>query len=197
MTTLWLIRHGETDWNVAGRLQGHREVPLNENGLRQARGLAATLAKEPPFAALYSSDLGRAKETAAAAAEVLGLPVTSRSELRERNFGVLSDLTWVEAEAKHPELFSRLRARDPDFVPAGGESLSQTFARTVTALNSIAREWPGAQVLVVTHGGVIDAAWRAANGVALHVKREFELHNASIHKLNWLETDHAVDGGPH
>lgn len=197
MTTLWLIRHGETDWNVAGRLQGHREVPLNENGLRQARALAATLAKEPPFAALYSSDLGRAKETAAAAAEVLGLPVTSRSELRERNFGVLSDLTWVEAEAKHPELFSRLRARDPDFVPAGGESLSQTFARTVTALNSIAREWPGAQVLVVTHGGVIDAAWRAANGVALHVKREFELHNASIHKLNWLETDHAVDGGPH
>lgn len=185
MTTLWLIRHGETDWNVAGRLQGHLEVPLNENGRRQARLLAEQLAKEPPFAALYASDLGRAQETAGEVAAALGLPVTTRVELRERHFGVLSDLTLAEAEARHPDLHARLRARDPDFVPAGGESLAQTYARTVAALTSIAAQWPDGQVLVVTHGGIIDAAWRAANGVALSVKREFELHNASVHKVPW------------
>lgn len=185
MTTLWLIRHGETDWNVAGRLQGHLEVPLNENGRQQARRLAAQLAKEAPFAALFASDLGRAQETAAEVSAAVGLPVRTRADLRERNFGVLSDLTLVEAEARHPQLFSRLRVRDPDFVPAGGESLAQTSARTVAALSAIALEWPEGQVLVVTHGGIIDAAWRAVNGVALDVKREFELHNASIHKLVW------------
>lgn len=196
MTTLWLIRHGETDWNVAGRLQGHLDVPLNENGRQQARALALTLAKEPPFAAIFSSDLGRATATAAAAAEVLGLKVTSRAELRERNFGVLADLTLAEAEARHPELFSRLRVRDPDFAPAGGESLSQTYARTVAALTSIALEWPGAQVIVVTHGGIIDAAWRAVHGVALHLKRGFELRNASIHKLDWLPSPTEVGKSP-
>jgi probable phosphoglycerate mutase len=190
VTTLWIIRHGETDWNVAGRLQGQLEVPLNANGRAQAERLAARLAVEhqrEPFAALYTSDLGRAVETASAAARALKLPLTSRVELRERHFGVLAELTLAEAEVKHPELFAHLRARDPHFVPQGGESLTQTFERSVAALSSIARAWPGAQVLVVTHGGVLDSAWRHAKKLPLSVRRDHELHNASINRVRVID----------
>lgn len=187
MTTLWLVRHGETDWNVAGRLQGQLEVPLNENGRRQAKLLAVRLRREAPFAALFTSDLGRARETAEEVSKVLGLASTVREALRERHFGLLSDLTLEEIAERHPELSARLRARDPHFVPAGGESLSQTYERSCRALGAIAREWPGARVIVVTHGGVIDAAWRAAMGFPLQVKRELELSNASINKVRVTE----------
>ncbi len=184
--TLWLVRHGETDWNVAGRLQGQLEVPLNANGRRQAQRLAERLGRDhalEPFAALYTSDLGRAVETASAVSQVLGLRSTARADLRERHFGVLSELTLAEAEAREPELFARLKARDADFVPAGGESLSQLFRRSVAALSEIAGAWPGRQVVVVTHGGVLDAAWRAAQGLALEVKRDHELSNAGINRV--------------
>jgi len=184
--TLWLVRHGETDWNRAGRLQGQLEVPLNANGRRQAQELAARLAREhrvAPFAAVYTSDLGRARETASAACEVLGLRPAERADLRERHFGVLSQLTLAEAAAREPELHARLMARDADFVPAGGESLAQLFRRSVAALSQIAHAWPGGQVIVVTHGGVVDAAWRAARGLALEVKRDHELFNAGINRV--------------
>lgn len=205
--TLWLIRHGETDWNVAGRLQGQLEVPLNARGRRQAQQLAERLVQEhgrSPFSALFTSDLGRAKETAAEASRRLGLAATAREDLRERHFGVLSALTLPEAEVQHPELHAKLRARDPDFVPAGGESREQVFQRVVQALTDIAIEWPGAQVLVVTHGGVLDSAWRAALKLPLNAKRDHELFNASINRLRvtgrqfelagWGDIDHLTDG---
>jgi 2,3-bisphosphoglycerate-dependent phosphoglycerate mutase len=187
--TLWIIRHGETDWNVAGRLQGQLEVPLNVKGLAQAQRLAARLVVEhqrAPFAAIYSSDLGRAAQTAEETSRRLGLAVIAQTGLRERHFGVLSKLTLAEAEVSHPELFARLKARDPEFVPEGGESLTQMFARSVAALSDIARAWPGAQVLVVTHGGVLDSAWRKAKQFPLQVKRDHELLNASINRVTVL-----------
>ena len=197
MTTLWLIRHGETDWNVARRLQGQLEVPLNATGRRQAKQLAARLGQEHalvPFAALFTGDLGRARDTAAEASDVLGLPATELTALRERHFGVLSELTLAEAEVKHPKLHARLHARDADFVPEGGESLAQTSARGLRALRQLADEWPGAQVLVVTHGGIIDAAWRAAVGQPLSTKREHELFNASINRVRVEHGQFALAG---
>jgi probable phosphoglycerate mutase len=184
--TLWLIRHGETDWNLAGRLQGQLEVPLNAKGLRQAEQLAARLGRDhqlEPFAALYTSDLGRAQQTASAASRALGLPSAARADLRERHFGVLSELTLAEAAVREPELHARLQARDAHFVPSGGESLAQLFRRSVAALLEIAHAWPGKKVIVVTHGGVLDAAWRSAAGVALEVKRDHELFNAGINRV--------------
>ena len=197
MTTLWLIRHGETDWNVTGRLQGQLEVPLNAHGRRQAKQLAVRLGKEhaaASFAALFTSDLGRAQETAAEASAVLGMPATPLVALRERNFGVLSEFTLPEAAVKHPELFARLRARDVDFVPEGGESLAQTSARALRVLRQLAQQWPGTHVLVVTHGGVIDAAWRAAQKQPLSVRREHELLNASINRVTVEQEQFALAG---
>ena len=184
MTMLWIIRHGETDWNVAGRLQGQLEVPLNAKGREQAQLLGARLVRdhtEAPFSAVFTSDLGRARETASAIK--LGLPLLERVGLRERHFGVLSELTLPEAEVRHPELYARLRVRDPDFIPEGGESLSQMFERSVRTLSEIASAWPYQQVIVVTHGGVLDSAWRAAKKLPLNVKRDHELFNASINRV--------------
>ncbi len=195
MTTLWIIRHGETDWNVAGRLQGQLEVPLNAKGREQALHLGARLAREhaaTPFAALFTSDLGRAMETASAIN--LGLPLLERVALRERHFGVLSELTLPEAEVRHPEAYARLRVRDPDFIPEGGESLAQMYARSLQALREIARGWPDQQVIVVTHGGVLDSAWRAAKKLPLHVKRDHELFNASINRVKVVDDQFEVAG---
>lgn len=182
--TLWLIRHGETDWNLAGRMQGHLEVPLNETGRRQARLLAQRLGREPHrFAALLSSDLGRARETAEDIGRVLQLVPSIRPALRERNFGVLARLTMAEAEVSEPGLFALMRARDTRFVPPGGESLAQLSARVQDELVQIGLRWPGEQVLVVSHGGAIDIAWRAATGTELSVKRGHDLLNASINRV--------------
>ena len=185
-STLWIVRHGETDWNVAGRLQGQLEVPLNANGKAQAARLATRLAAEhqrAPFAAIYASDLGRAMETASAAGSALKLSVTPRVELRERHFGVLAELTMAEMEVKHPEFFAQLRARDPHFVPSGGESLTQTFERSVAAMTKIAGEWPRANVLVVTHGGVLDSVWRHAKQLPISVRRDHDNNNTSVNLL--------------
>jgi 2,3-bisphosphoglycerate-dependent phosphoglycerate mutase len=205
--TLWLIRHGETDWNLAGRMQGHLEVPLNETGRRQARLLAQRLGREPHrFAALFSSDLGRAKETAAEIGQVLQLVPSIRPALRERNFGVLAELTMAEAEARQPELFALMRARDTRFVPPGGESLTQLSHRVLEELLQIAWRWPGEQVIVVSHGGAIDIAWRAATGAELSAKRGHDLLNASINRVvfdgaqfalaGWGDVSHLDEGQP-
>jgi probable phosphoglycerate mutase len=182
--TLWLIRHGETDWNLAGRMQGHLEVPLNQTGRRQARLLATRLEQEPHlFAAVCTSDLGRAQETAAEISRALRLVPSLHPALRERNFGVLAALTVAEAEVRQPELFALMRERDTQFVPPGGESLTQLSTRVLEELQGIARRWPGEQVIVVSHGGALDIAWRAATGAELSAMRGHELLNASINRV--------------
>src|SRR5213078_2372373 len=97
MTTLLLVRHGETDWNAAGRLQGHTDRPLSDYGREQARRLADELSSEG-VDAIYTSDLARARETAEIVAERLHLPVVLDPDLREKNWGTWEGLTSVERD---------------------------------------------------------------------------------------------------
>lgn len=183
-TTLCLVRHGETAWNAERRLQGHLDIPLNDRGEVQARDTAAVLTRHR-FAAAYASDLLRARQTARATAEALSLEVVADSRLRERHYGLFQGLTYEEAQARHPQEYARFLARDPDFVfPGGGESLAVFAGRIRDALLAIARRHPGEQVLVVTHGGVLDIARRLATGKPLDTARDFAIPNAA---LNWLE----------
>src|SRR5690349_5142837 len=99
---LLVVRHGETTWNREGRIQGHRDSPLTGRGLAQARATAARLAGERA-GALYSSDLGRAQQTAREVAAATALPVRLDDGLRERAFGILEGLTWEEIDRDHPE----------------------------------------------------------------------------------------------
>jgi broad specificity phosphatase PhoE len=153
MTTLMLVRHGETDWNADGRLQGHTDRPLNDFGRRQAQQLAGVLADEV-LQAIYASDLARARETAEIVGERLGLPVVLEPDLREKDWGTWEGLTAVER----------------DRVEFVGESTEAHQERILRALRQISERHPdGGRVLVVTHGGSMRRVQAAALGMALPV----------------------------
>jgi alpha-ribazole phosphatase/probable phosphoglycerate mutase len=148
MTTILFARHGETDWNVQRRVQGHSDTPLNETGRAQARVLADELAEES-IDAVYSSDLLRAHETARIVAEPRGLNVTATRDLRERDFGTWEGLTDDEIFARYPEAAS---SRWGD-----GETKEEMAQRVFDALQRIADAHAGGRVLVVSHGGPLRA----------------------------------------
>ncbi len=149
MTTILLARHGETEWNRQLRFQGHADEPLNETGREQARQLAARLCDEP-IAAVYSSDLRRASETAQIVAESLGLAVVVDPRLREIDVG-----SWQ----------GRLR-EELSSLPWDGESYDEHRARVVAALLDLAQAHPSDCVLVVAHGGSLRRVQEAAIGEA-------------------------------
>ncbi len=153
--TLFLVRHGETDWNAAGRWQGQTDVPLNPRGREQAREVAARL-RTAGLAAVASSDLLRARSTAEIVAAELGLTVNHLdAALRERRFGCFEGLTREEVEARFPEAWARYVA-DPGPAPPGGESREELLGRLLPAVASAAARLPG-PVLVVLHGGAMRA----------------------------------------
>jgi probable phosphoglycerate mutase len=178
-----MIRHGETAWNAERRMQGQVDVPLNATGHRQAQAMAEAISGEP-FAAIYSSSLTRARETAEAAAQRLHLPVLMRSELRERHYGLFQNLTAAELAASHPEAYIKHEARDPDYDYEGGESLRVFATRIEAGLLALAAEHREQQLLVVTHGGVLDIVYRLATGRPLAAPRDFAIPNAG---LNWID----------
>lgn len=192
-TRIIAIRHGETAWNVDTRIQGHLDIPLNDTGRWQASRLGAALAGEP-LAAIYASDLGRAHQTAQAVGEAAGLVVVADAGLRERAFGLFEGKTFAEIEATWPDQALLWRRRDPDFEPAGGESLLRFRARIVATLNRLAARHPGEQIVLVGHGGVMDVLYRAATGQELQAPRTWALGNAAINRLLWTPQGLALVG---
>lgn len=179
MTDILLIRHGETLWNQQGRMQGQHDSPLTPLGLQQARQLGARL-KAASFAALYSSDLGRAHQTARCIADATGHEIISDSGLRERSFGIFEGLTNNEIEKRYPDLYAPFARRDPDFAMPEGESAAQFRTRCVGTLERIAQRHAGETLVIVTHGLVLDALYRTACGMSLDVARGFPLLNCSV-----------------
>jgi len=181
-TRVIAIRHGETDWNVAARIQGQIDIGLNEAGRWQAQRLAGALAGEA-LDAVYSSDLARAQATAQALADQAGLAVRNDSGLRERAFGVFEGLTFAEIELRFPAAALRWRQRDASFGPEGGETLAAFYQRAVASVAALAERHRGQHIAVVTHGGVLDALYRAATRAALDAPRTWKVGNASINRL--------------
>ncbi len=159
MTTLLLARHGQTDWNVEHRWQGN--PPLNESGREQARLLGRAVAAAPPEA-LFSSDLIRARQTAAIVAEHVRLEVEVDSRLREVDAGEWVGLTSRELEERYPEGFARYHAGGIGWEH--GETYEEAVDRVTTALKAIAAVHPGSRVLVVTHAGALCSSWLACGG---------------------------------
>jgi len=182
-TRLCVIRHGETAWNAEGRVQGQTDVPLSALGEAQALAVAEALAGER-FAALYASDLARVRQTAAPAARALGLAPRLEAALRERHYGKFETLTYAEARERFPLDYARFKAKEPDYDFESGESLARFSARALACVAGIARRHAGEQVLVFTHGGVLEMVRRHALGTGLAAPRDFEIPNAAI---NWIE----------
>ena len=204
VTRVVAIRHGETDWNAGGRIQGQLDIALNAVGRWQAGRLAGALADEG-IDAIYSSDLLRALETAQALARGLALPVSTDCGLRERGFGSFEGLSYAEIAQHWPELMARWRCRDPGFGAPGGETLQQFAARAIATAARLAALHPGGTIALVAHGGVMDCLYRAASRVALDAPRSWQLGNASINRLlytpqgftlvGWSDSGH-LDAAP-
>jgi probable phosphoglycerate mutase len=188
-----LLRHGQTDWNTAQRVQGHLDLPLNATGHAQAQRAALALADEG-LTAIVASDLQRAQDTARPLAALTGLPLQTDARLRERSFGRFEGLTHAEIEARWPDEAQRWRRRDPQAQPGGGESLITFQARCVAAATDAARRHTGGCVALVAHGGVLDALYRAATGAALDAPRTWVLGNAAIQRLLWHGEGFALIG---
>jgi probable phosphoglycerate mutase len=188
MTEIFLIRHGETAWNAERRLQGHLDIPLNKEGERQAAALAQALSGEA-VDMIISSDLSRAASTARAVAERHGLPLHTDASLRERCFGAFEGLLYDELEAHFPDAYAQWKVRDPHARYPDGERRAETFAefarRAVEAVSRIAEMHRGKRIVVVSHGGVLDAVYRAAHGMDITAPRTFDVLNASINHIRW------------
>jgi broad specificity phosphatase PhoE len=163
MTKLLLVRHGETDWNLGNRFQGHADPPLNDTGRAQARELAAKLA-DRRFTAAYSSPLRRAFETAEITAAGHGLKPIPAEGLREVDVGEWQGLTRAEIEQRFPEQFERWLAFGQGWDR--GETYDEMGRRVVATLLELGRGHDGETVLCVTHGGPIRAALAAAAGIS-------------------------------
>jgi broad specificity phosphatase PhoE len=160
-TTIVLVRHGETDWNLERRFQGHADRPLNDTGRAQAAALAESLRGEH-LTAVYTSPLQRASQTAAIVAAQLGLAARPLEALREINVGDWEGLTVDDVKERYPEQV----ATDWRSGWPGGETYDELSARVLPALVGLADEHPGERVLAVTHAGPVRAALSAAMGLS-------------------------------
>jgi 2,3-bisphosphoglycerate-dependent phosphoglycerate mutase len=182
---LWLVRHGESTWNIAGLAQGHNdEAELTERGLRQAADAAAQFGYRRVHA-IYASDLRRAQQTAAAFAAVLGLPVYADTRLRERSLGVLEGSPSAAVDSSVTGLADGL-VIDPDAKPAAGESVRDLYQRAAAFCDDLAAlvndgngSFPGGDVLAIAHGGTVRVV-------------DAYLHGVSVDQMNWRPVDNAT-----
>lgn len=161
MTTLLLVRHGETDWNRDGRWQGHSDTHLNEVGREQAARVAEEL---DGVDIVYSSDLARARETAEIAAQRLGLDVRVDERLRERGFGAWEGKTTPEIEAEFGDAHARWRAGEGPGAD-DAEAFADFAARIHAFLDDVLERHPDETVLLVSHGGSIRVIHALAAGL--------------------------------
>lgn len=185
-------------------MQGHKDLPLNPEGLEQAQGAGQYFSGET-ISAVYSSDLLRAQQTAKPIGEVLNLPVILLPALRERNYGRCEGLIRSEVVKLYEEDARALRGRYPDYALPGGESLRQHQQRVLECVGRLAREHVGQTIVVVTHGGVLDLIYRRARGIALEKPRDFPIPNTGINWVtirdeewlieSWGETTHLGERG--
>lgn len=194
MTEIILIRHGETAWNAIRKLQGHLDIPLNAEGTRQAKALASALQAEK-LAAIISSDLQRAVQTAGEIARLQGLSTRIDAGLRERCFGGFEGMLYSELPQRYPHEYAVWQARDPDanFPPGAaspdyiGESIRQFQLRSMSTIAHYARQFQGKKIALVAHGGVLECAYRAAKNLPLNAPREITIYNASINRFRYRE----------
>jgi 2,3-bisphosphoglycerate-dependent phosphoglycerate mutase len=188
ITTFYIVRHGETEWNKHGLLQGNLDSPLSELGIRQADALGQYFT-QCEFDHIITSDLSRAVMTAQKIADTQKKTLTTDIRLRERNLGIAQGLTLKDFSEKYPYDYKCFSSMDAHYVIPGGESILQRYTRCVESVNELAAAYYGKTIVVVTHGGVLDALFRYVSGVALDTKRTFSLFNASVNTIQCYKNE--------
>ena len=186
-TTLIAVRHGETEWNKAGKQQGHLNSNLTELGIRQAQAIAHGVSKFS-IDEFYCSDLGRAVQTAEIISQSIGKVFISDARLREQNLGILQGFTRAAFESRYPDEFSQWESHDPDYTIPGSESIRDIFSRCISCVEDLSKTHCGKSILIVTHGGVLSSFMHKALCIPFTQKRTFSLLNGSINVFSISET---------
>lgn len=182
-TKIWLVRHGETDWNVAGRIQGQTDTPLSATGRRQARLLAEHL-RGAGLTAIYSSDLQRASDTAGVVAQAVGLEPVARPDLRERAYGRWEGLTLEEAKAQWPDLVATWFEDFDSFCPPQGEGTLALRSRVLRAFRGIVAGDQGGSIAFVGHRGPLKEILCHALGIPPMARTRIRLTSTSVTVLS-------------
>lgn len=186
MTRLYLIRHGETDHNAKGIVQGTTDTNLNEKGLLQAQLVAARL-KDENIHAIYSSSLSRAKETAIKISEQAQMPVNELHDCREICLGPWQGLTIDQIKENYGEHYRLYVEQPSDFNLPGAETFLQVAERFCRVINQVVSENKDKNIVIVSHGAAIKAAIITILGMDISYYTKFRIDNASISVLNFSE----------
>lgn len=186
------IRHGETVWNTEAREMGQLDSPLTNLGQAQAEAIALRV-KTMPISKIFTSDLGRAVQTAHPISVALGCEVTLDESLRERHMGIFQGLTKSEAKESYPKEWSEYQAKGAEYVIPEGESARQRLDRSVKAMTSIADNNPDEYILVVTHGGFLMGFFEYVLGLAPGNGWRFSRRNASFNVFEYSEGRWSLD----
>ena len=190
MGTLLIVRHGETDWNADGRIQGHTDIGLSDTGAEQARLLGVRLASIP-IDVSYCSDLKRASETAAFALGDQDVALNRTPRLREYHKGSFEGMTLPEIKAQFPEDYPRYLEKNLDYAPAGGETTRDVSSRMAEIFGEIKAKHLNETVLVVGHGGSLRAGMVSLLRMPLEGNWSFAFGNCSLTMVDTFE-DNAV-----
>ena len=185
-TYVIVVRHGETHWNIEGRRQGHLDSTLTGKGYAQAKALSERFTPES-CNAIYSSDLGRALETARIIAERTGHEVIADSRLRERNLGIFQGLNGDEIRERYPVEYEQHRNGGAEHAVPSGESFRAQTERNMLCLEELAQGHSGESIMVVTHGGVLSALFRHTLAISLDAPRRFSFKNASVNLFKYQD----------
>lgn len=182
-TEFILVRHGETQWNAEGRIQGQGDSPLTAHGIAQAQAVGQRLQHEP-FTNLYGSHLGRVLETARYIAAITGHTLTMDERLQERAYGIFEGLTHDEASIQHATVLQEYRnTLSPDFAIPQGESWRQLSLRGQAVLQELAQRHPGERLVIVSHGSFLRALLAHILGIPLDRRPGFRLANGSLSEI--------------
>lgn len=187
---IYIIRHGETNWNVEGKIQGQTNSSLTQKGIDQAR-LTAEKLKTVSFTSLYSSDLERARNTAEfLAAYHPQLQIIVDIRLRERKFGYLEGIGHEEFKTNYSDIYEKFRSNDPAYRIPEGESKNDLAKRATAFFNDLVKKHTNDDtILVVTHGGIINMFMRYILGIPYGSERKFSLRNAAVNIVQYKDND--------
>lgn len=191
LTRIYLVRHGETQWNKDLRYQGHRDIPLSEVGIAQARKISTRLAGEK-LDVVYASDLSRALETARIIARPHNLEVKVDARLKETNFGLWEGLTYNEINLQYPDEMNGWRTNPRETKIPGGESLAEVMIRCKEGMDSLIKENLNRNILLVAHGGIIRILLVDILGMDINSYWKIKQDNVALNIIEYYGEDRAI-----
>jgi broad specificity phosphatase PhoE len=184
MTTLYLVRHGQTDWNLKARYQGHSDIPLNPTGMKQAAEAVQNL-NGIKFGAIYTSDLQRAVKTAEFFAMKTGVPILCDERLREIHLGKWEGMEIPKIKEYFPEEYNKRQKNPLFFAPPRGENVRQLAKRIIEVTDEICSRHKDSSVLIVGHGLCLATLYCLANNIDLNTVFEYGLKNLEMRQVEW------------